>query len=82
MDINIKILNYLKESKDIGRERQTLINIDQFLVHVKNEKEFVGSFLIQKIDEMELDELISHDDKKHYFITSKGLDYLQEHSEK
>jgi len=82
MDINIKILDYLKESKDLGRKERTLINIDQFLVHMKNEKEFVGSFLVQKINEMVSDELISHNDKQHYFITSKGLDYLQKYIKK
>ncbi len=78
MSIEIKILELLKESIDLGKESMQIQNID-LLLGRKGEREFLGVFLIRKLEEMIKSELILKD-KSQYAITQKGLGYLKANS--
>jgi predicted transcriptional regulator len=75
MNIETKILNLLKESARLGKNRMQIQNIDLLLVR-GGENEFVGNFLLKKMNEMLKDELIFKE-KTNYSITSKGFIYLE-----
>lgn len=75
MDIEIKILSILKNSIDLGKGSMQMQTIDLLLLK-NGEREFVGIFLIEKINKMINEGLISKI-KSQYSITAEGLDYLK-----
>lgn len=79
MSINIKILNILKKSKELGKNKLQVQNIDHLLGR-RGEKEFIGNKLFDKLQELLNDELIEYK-ITFYSITSKGLAYLEQNSE-
>ncbi len=78
MSIEIKILQLLKNSMDFGKQNMQIQNIDLLLLR-SGETEFLGSFLIKKLDELIKEELVLKEKSK-YSITQKGLDYLKQNS--
>jgi predicted transcriptional regulator len=75
MTIETKILSLLNESARLGKSSMQIQNIDLLLMR-SGESEFLGNFLLKKINEMLKDDLI-FEEKKNYSITSKGLAFLQ-----
>ncbi len=80
MDITYKILNFFLKRKEANNELVSLISLDKYLVNVEKEKEFLGLVLINKVKEMEKDDLV-HSNNKKYYITEKGIVYLKENPE-
>jgi hypothetical protein len=79
MNIEIKILKFFLLSKESGREYNSLVTLDRYLVHTQKETKFLGSLLSDKIQEL-LKKRFIQEDKQKFSITKKGIDYLNQHS--
>ncbi|MCD2258293.1 hypothetical protein [Psychroserpens luteolus] len=79
--MKIKILEFLLQNKEKGTTYSSLITLDRYLVNVKGEQEYVGSFLVNKMNEIEKQNLVIQNDNDKYAITQKGINYLSKNSE-
>ena len=80
MNIENKILEILKFSYDLGKNKLQIQNLDHLLIR-KGEREYIGSTLMIKLKEMIKNDFISKNET-FYSITQKGLDYLKGNSNK
>lgn len=74
MNINVKILSILNISKELGKNKIQIQNLDHLLGR-KGEREYIGSRLVRKLEEMIEEKLVEKNDT-FYSITKKGLEYL------
>ncbi|OIK47996.1 hypothetical protein BEI02_09685 [Elizabethkingia sp. HvH-WGS333] len=78
MNIDIKILEIFKISKDLGKNKIQIQNLDHLLGR-KGEREYIGNALMIKLKELLKSQLIVNENT-FYSITPKGLDYLEKNS--
>ena len=77
-NINVTILEILKTSKDIGKNKMEIQNIDH-LIGRKGEREYVGAILIDKLEEL-INQGLIQKQNDYFSITEQGINYLSENS--
>ncbi len=75
MEIKIAILELLETSKKIGKNSMQFQNLDHLLGR-RGERYYLGSNLLLKLNELEIEEFIVKENKN-YSIKDKGIYYLK-----